>query len=421
LKQVLKYTAAFAKWLILSVLIGVVGGILGSVFHMSVDGVTLFRESNPYIIYFLPLGGVVIALMYKYFGAKKKVDTNRVIESVRHNKKITLVMIPLIFVSTVITHLLGGSAGREGAALQLGGSLGYNLGRLFKIKKNNMHIIVMTGMSALFAALFGTPVTAAVFSLEVTTVGIFHYAGLFPCITSSITALFVAQRFGLHPVRYTEIDFGTFSHEGVAKVILLSLVCAFASILFCVAIGGAEKVAKRYVPNKTVRAFAGGVLIVALTLAVGTYDYNGAGMHVIENALAGGARPEAFALKTVFTAITIAAGFKGGEIVPAFFVGSTLGCAVAPLLGLNPGFAAAIGFVCLFCAVVNCPMASLFLSLEVFGAEGFLYFAIACSVSYLMSGNFSLYKSQRFAYSKTEDDGSDDTDAEPGSVNSAAE
>ena len=189
MKQVLKYTAAFTKWLILSVLIGVVGGILGSVFHMSIDGVTLFRESNPYIMYFLPLGGVVIALMYKYFGAKKKVDTNRVIESVRHNKKITLVMIPLIFVSTVITHLLGGSAGREGAALQLGGSLGYNLGRLFKIKKSNIHIIVMTGMSALFAALFGTPVTAAVFSLEVTTVGIFHYAGLFPCITSSITAL----------------------------------------------------------------------------------------------------------------------------------------------------------------------------------------------------------------------------------------
>ncbi|MBQ7039772.1 MAG: chloride channel protein, partial [Clostridia bacterium] len=305
---------------------------------------------------------------------------------------------------TAITHLLGGSAGREGAAIQLGGSLGYNLGKLFHLNEKDMHIIVMSGMSCVFSALFGTPLTAAVFSLEVASVGIFHYAGLLPCIISSVVAYQISLAFGLAPVKFSNVLFEAVSLQGVIKVMVLSLLLALVSILFCTAIRKSEHYMKKFIKNPYIRAISGAVIIVILTALVGNQDYNGAGMGVIERAIGGSARPEAFLLIIIFTAITISAGFKGGEIVPTFFIGSTFGCVAGALLGLDAGFGAALGFVSLFCCVVNCPLASLVLSVEVFGAEGILYFAMAVAICYLMSGNGGLYGSQKIIYSKTDDE-----------------
>lgn len=396
------YLKTFIKMILIALAVGIIGGLTGSVFHICLDSVTNLRRSNNWIIFFLPLGGILITAMYQLFKNKGKMDTNRVIDSIRENEKIPLVMIPLIFISTVITHMLGGSAGREGAALQIGGGIGYNFGKALRLKENDMHIIVMAGMSAVFAALFGTPLTAAIFSLEVTTVGILNYAALLPCVISSITACSIAGAFGLSPVYFGSVLFETISAEIAIKVIFLGLIFSLISIIFCMSISRCEHYMNKFIKNCYLRAFTGGAIIVALTFAIGTFDYNGAGMDVINRAISGNAKPEAFILKILFTAITISAGFRGGEIVPSFFIGSTLGCIMAPVVNLDAGFCAALGFVALFCAVVNCPLASILLSIEVFGTDGILYFAIICSISYMMSGNYGIYKSQRISYSKAD-------------------
>ncbi len=398
----LSYCKVLIKWLLIATVVGIFGGVIGSIFHICIDYVTEYRTEYPILIYFLPLGAVLIAFLYHLVKNAGQLDTNRVLNSVKGDERVPTVMAPLIFVSTVITHLLGGSAGREGAALQLGGSIGYRLGKIFRLNEQDLHLVVMAGMSAVFSALFGTPLTALFFSLEVTTVGIIQYSGLIPCAISSLAASMIAKLFGLFPVHFSGISFPALSVITVGKVLLLALLCALVGILFYTAIHKCEHLGHRFLPNPYLRGLTGGLLIVLLTVLLKTYDYNGAGMDVITNAMSGQAKPEAFLLKIIFTAITIAAGLKGGEIVPAFFVGSTFGCIAGGLLGLNPGFGAAIGFIALFCSAVNCPVASLFLSFEVFGGEALLLFALACGVSYMMSGYGGLYKSQTFKCSKLE-------------------
>ncbi|MBQ8587983.1 MAG: chloride channel protein [Clostridia bacterium] len=366
---------------------------------MSIDFVTELRKDYTWILLLLPVGGIVITFMYSWCKSRYgKLDTNRVLDSVHGEEKVPLILLPLIFTASVITHLVGGSAGREGAALQLGGSIGYRIGKTIHLDKDDMHIIVMSGMSAVFAALFGTPLAAAVFALEVSSVGLMYYAALLPCVIASASAYGVSLFLGVEPVRFAPVVVESFSLGFGGGIFLLSVLCALVSILFCVCIKRVEHHADKL--NPYVRAAVGGVLLLAMTALLRTTDYNGAGMEVVERALHGNAHYAAFALKIIFTSVTIAAGFKGGEIVPAFFVGSTFGCVVAPVLGLDASLGAAVGFVALFCGVVNCPIASLMLALEVFGSDSVLMFAVVCAVSYTMSGNFGLYKSQKLLYSK---------------------
>ena len=379
---------------------GIIGGSLGCIFHILIDYATHFRMQNPRIILFLPAAGAFIALLYgicKRFG---KLDTNRIIKAVQDKESVPFVLVPLIFVSTVITHLFGGSAGREGAALQLGGGLGYRLGRIFRLGMHDTRIIIMTGMSAVFTALFGTPITASVFSIEVSSVGVMHYTAFYPCVLASLTAFEIQKVFGVSPVSFAGVITEEITLRFIGGVVGLAILCAMVSIVFCLAIKYSEKYSKKLLPNPYVRSLAGGALVVLFTLMLGTYDYNGAGMDVVARALGGEARPEAFLIKIILTAITIGAGFKGGEIVPAFFVGSTFGAVVSPMLGIDSAYGAAIGFVTLFCCVVNCPLASVMLAFEVFGGDSLIIFALCCAVSYILSGNYGLYKSQKIIYSK---------------------
>ena len=403
-KSLSEYVKSFIKWIVISIIVGCAGGIIGSVFHLSIDYVTEMRQKNLYIILLLPLGGIIITAMYNFFRSKGKIDTNCVIAAAQEDRKVPFVMMPLIFASTVITHFFGGSAGREGAALQLGGSLGYNIGRCFKLDEKDLHLIVMSGMSGVFSALFGTPLTATIFSLEVIAVGNIRYAGLVPCLVSALSAYGIAMLFGISSVRFEDIIIQAFSVESTIKVVILAALCAVISIVFCVAIKKSEHYAEKLLSNSYLKAFVGGLIVVVLTFLLNTTDYNGAGMDIISQAIHGNAKPEAFVLKIIFTAITISAGFKGGEIVPTFFIGSTFGCVMAPILGLDASFGAAIGFVALFCGMVNCPIASIILAMEVFGAESILLFALACGVTFMLSGNFSLYDSQRMVFSKIRDE-----------------
>ena len=282
----------------------------------------------------------------------------------------------------------------------MGGSISYTIGRLFRLNEKDMHLITLCGMSGLFAALFGTPLTATFFAMEVISVGLIYYSALIPCITSALIAYLISQFLGVAPVRYSFIDIPPLSGIVLLKISILAILCAGISVFFCLALHKSGSFMKFLIPNEYVRIITGGILIILLTLLVHTTAYNGAGMDVIEEALGGSAKPEAFLLKIIFTSITLAAGFKGGEIVPTFFIGSTFGSFVATILGLNPGFGAALGLVSIFCGVVNTPITSILLSIELFGSSGVLFFAISCSISNLLSGNYGLYHSQKLMYSK---------------------
>ena len=392
------YAAALLKWIVVGGLVGGVGRVVGALFHLGVNYATLVRLAHPWVLYLLPLGGLVIAGLYKLCKLEGK-GTNAVIESVHFGSDVPVLLVPLIFVSTVITHLCGGSAGREGAALQIGGGIGYRTGRLLHLGEKDLPLATLCGMSGVFSALFGTPLTATVFALEVISVGVLYYAGLVPCITAAMTGYLISLLLGVPPTRFT-VAMPALDAWTMLLVLVLAILCALVSILFCRGLHITEHLAARLVKNSYLRAAAGGVVIIALTLLLGTTDYNGAGMDVIQRALNGQANGWAWLLKLLFTAITIGCGFKGGEVVPSFFVGAAFGCWVGTLLGLSPAFAAAIGLVAVFCGAVNCPIASVVLSVEMFGAEGMLYFAMACAISYVLSGYCGLYSSQTILYSK---------------------
>lgn len=390
---------AFFKWIIIAGITGLIGGTVGSIFHLSVEFATQTRLEDPWIIYLLPFGGLIIVFLYKK-AMNEDPGTNLVINSIRTDGKVPFMMSPLIFIGTVITHLFGGSAGREGAALQLGGSIGSQIGNLIGLDEKDMHLITLCGMSGVFAALFGTPLTAAFFSMEVISIGIIYYSAFIPCIVSSLTAYGVSLYFGLEPVKFTLNVFPEVSLENIIKVMILGSLCAVVSIIFCEILHKSNNVLKKYISNSYMRVFIGGTAIVIMTLIIGSRDYNGAGMDIISSAVNGTARPEAFILKMIFTAITISVGYKGGEIVPTFFIGSTFGCVIGSFLGLDPCFGAAIGLAALFCGVVNTLITSVILSIELFGAGNIILFAIACGVSYMESGYYSLYTSQKIMYSK---------------------
>ena len=389
----------FIRWIILSVITGVIGGTVGSIFHLSVEFATKTRLEHPWILYLLPFGGVLIVFTYKKV-MKGDPGTNLVINSIRTDGKVPFLMSPLIFAGTVITHLFGGSAGREGAALQLGGSIGSQIGHFIGLDENDMHLITLCGMSSVFSALFGTPLTATFFAMEVISIGIMHYSAFVPCIVSSIVAYYISLRFNLAPVRFNLSVITEISTINIVKIIILGSLCAVVSIIFCSMLHKSDNISKKIISNAYVRVFIGGLIIVLLTVISGTRDYNGAGMDVILKAMNGTANPEAFILKMIFTSITICVGYKGGEIVPTFFIGSTFGCVMGKFLGLDPCFGAAVGFVAMFCGVVNTLITSIILSVEVFGAGNIVLFAIACGVSYMESGYYSLYSSQKIMYSK---------------------
>ena len=392
------YPAALIKWLAVGGLIGGIGGGIGSLFHIGVSYATRWRAAHPWVLYLLPLLGLIIVGLYRVTRVEGK-DTNAVIESVHFGKNVPVLLVPVIFLSTVLTHLGGGSAGREGAALQIGGGIGFETGRLLRMGEKDLPLATLCGMSAVFSALFGTPLTATVFAMEVISVGVFYYAGLVPCLTASLVGYLVSLLMGVPPTRFTVAaplpEAGT-----ILPVLVLAIGCALVSILFCRGLRETGRMAARLLPNPYWRAAIGGALIIGLTLLAGSTDYNGAGMELVERAVSGEANAWAWLLKLLFTAVTIGFGFKGGEVVPSFFVGACFGCVLGGLLGLPAGFGAAIGLVAVFCGVVNCPFASIFLSIELFGAGGLLYFAVACAVSYLLSGYCGLYSSQTILYSK---------------------
>lgn len=390
----------FCKWLVLASIVGVVVGGTGTLFHYAIAEATHLREHFTWLIFLLPVAGIIIVFMYHLLSPSEDISTNLVLESIRSSKHLPLIMAPLIFISTTLTHLVGGSSGREGAALQLGGSLSTFIGERFHLDDNDLRILTMCGMSAAFAALFRTPIGATIFSMEVVSVGVMYYVALVPCIISSLLGYAISGYFGVEATYYELELLSSFNLITLLQVVGLGILCAVLSIIFCKSLHIAHKLYAKFLKNPYLRIIIGSFIIIGLTLIIPSKDYLGAGMPTIENALYGQANYEAFALKLLFTALTLGAGFKGGEIVPSFFVGATFGAAFGPFLGLSSSFSASLGLIALFCGVTNCPMTAFILSTEMFGNQGSIYFMLIIAISYMLSGYSGLYTKQKMMYSK---------------------
>lgn len=390
----------FLKWVVISGIIGIAVGMVGTAFSYGMKAVTEVRQEHPMIILGLPLAGLVIVFLYRVTHRENDHGTNGVIAAVRSEEKLQVITAPLIFISTLLTHLCGGSAGREGAALQMGGSIGSGFGKLFRMNETDMHVAVMCGMSACFSALFGTPIAATFFSIEVVSVGVMYYSALVPCVFSSLIAVEIARFWGVEGEAMILSFVPELTAVATGKVALVAILCALVSICLCVTLHAVSEYAKKWLPNPYVRIFVVGIVIVAINLLLGTEDYLGAGMEVIERCMHGEVRPEAFLIKMLLTALTLGVGFKGGEIVPSFFIGATFGCLMGQLLGISPSLCAAVGMIAVFCGVTNSPITSLWIAVELFGIDAIYFILMGVAISYMLSGYYSLYHSQKILYSK---------------------
>ncbi len=397
MKETFYYARAFAVWVVMSAAVGAVCGVVGGAFAITVEEVTHLRQHVSWLPWLMPVAGLLIAGLYKLLKLPLSIGTDEIIKTVQTQGHVSIRMAPAIFLSTALTHLTGGSAGREGAALQLGGSIGVAMSRMAKPLNDNHRIFQLCGMAALFSALFGTPIAATIFVIEIIEIGKINDRALLPCLVSALTAKLVAVAIGAPAEAFplagalAEVSWLT-----LLQAAGVGLACGVVAILFCYAMHGAGRYLRRAIPNDFLRIAFGGATVALLAAGFGTADYQGSGMHVILSALQGHAAPEAFVMKILFTALTLGVGFKGGEIVPSFFVGATLGCTVAPLIGLDPALGAGIGIIAMFCGVTNGALASMALSVELFGAEYMPLFGIAVAVSYAMSGHVSLYHTQKF-------------------------
>ncbi|WP_408069727.1 chloride channel protein [Butyrivibrio sp. JL13D10] len=399
-KHQIRRFLATIKWLVLGIIVGVIIGAVGAAFFHGIRIVTEYRKMHSFMIYLLPFIGLLIVFLYRFSKEYEDTGTNLVITTISAGDHLPKRKIPLIFIATILTHMCGGSAGRESAALQLGGSIGHNFGETIGLDENDCKIITMCGMSAAFAALFGTPMAAAFLAMEIEAVGVMYYAALIPCVLSALVSSKVALYFGTVPDVFKVDIVPSFTIENAVKGGLLAVLCAFISILFCIVMKKSGELYKKYFKNPYVRIFVGGCLVVVLTLIVGNNNYNGAGMDIIELATEGKAPYPAFALKMLFTAVTMGAGYKGGEIVPALYIGATFGCLYSQIFGFNAALCSAIGMGALFCGITNCPISSLLLCFEMFGYNGMPYYLIAIALSYTFSGYYGVYGSQKIMYSK---------------------
>ena len=394
------YLKTFFKWTLLGLLLGLLGGVIGAAFHHALHFVTHLRTEHGWLLLLLPVAGIATIAIYRLLGQRNNRGTNEIIDAALEGKPVSPLVAPAIFLASTLTHLCGGSAGREGAALQLGGSTASMLARALKLSANDTTVAIMAGMSAVFAGLFGTPLTACLFTMEFESVGTIFSPALLPCFLAAYVASRVSGIMGVHAEVFPLDAAQAITWGNGWKFALLAVLISGLGIAMCWIFHKAEHLAKHKIPNAWVRIALGGAAVLLMTVAVGDQRYNGAGMDMALGAVAGNAQWQDFALKLLFTAVTLAAGFKGGEIVPTFCIGATFGCVMGALLGLEPGMAAALGLIGLFCCATNSPLASIVLSIEMFGSANLYLFALVCVICFVLSGNSGLYASQIIEFSK---------------------
>jgi len=379
------------NWVILVLIVGVAAGTLSAAFLTALNMATAFRDQHTWMLYLLPLAGLIIGLLYHHKGREVERGNNLVFDTV-HNPKdiIPFKMVPLVLTGTIVTHLFGGSAGREGTALQMAGATADQLHKPFNLNKEDRVILLIAGLSAGFASVFGTPWAGIVFGIEVLMLARVPVKAIFAATATAFIGAYVTELWGVGHTHYQISFIQPLSFRAIMYSAMAGVAFGVAAILFVRLTDAIAHLFKkiRYAP---LRPFIGGIIVVLLFLLPGTYKYAGLGIPTILDAFNHAAQSQDFALKILFTAITLGAGFKGGEVTPLFFIGATLGSALSLFLPLPVGLLAGMGFVAVFAGAAKTPLACCIMALELFGISCGIYVVIACIVSYFISGRHSIY------------------------------
>ncbi|MEP6747440.1 MAG: voltage-gated chloride channel family protein [Bacteroidota bacterium] len=407
------------KWTLLVIPVSFITGSLVALFLWLLDISIHFRWSHPWLLFFLPLAGIVIYFLYKLWGKNAEAGNNLIMDEIHTpGGGVPARMAPLVLITTVITHLFGGSAGREGTAVQIGGSMAAWIAKILKLSEADIKMLLMAGIAAGFGAVFGTPVAGAVFALEVLAIGSIKYDALIPCLIASVLADITCAAWGIHHTQY-HINYGgegklflSFFHIDLLlllKVIIAGALFGLTSYLFSTLSHGIKNYSKRLVKTEWLIPVIGGCIIILFTFLLGTQDYLSLGVtnpekdavSIVSCFQHGGANSFSWLWKLLFTAITLGTGFKGGEVTPLFFIGAALGNTIASLSGAPVDLMAGLGFIAVFAGATNTPIACTLMGVELFGGSNVCYYAVACFTAYYFSGHTGIYSAQRLAISKT--------------------
>jgi H+/Cl- antiporter ClcA len=402
IKESVKFKLSFLllKWIFISTLLGSIIGSVVAWFLISLDFVTEFREINSWIIYILPIGGLIIGLLYHYYGHNVLNGNNELLSAFHSTKKVVpFKMAPMIFLATLITHLFGGSAGREGTAVQIGGAISNQFTKTFKLNEHDHKILILIGISAGFSAVFGTPLAGAVFALEVLMIGRLSYEALVPSFLTAIIANYICSLWGVEHTAYTITDIPNINFLFLLCAILSGILFGLTANFFSTITHSISSFITKKIKYPPLRPFLGGIFIVVFVMVFNGFKFIGLGIPTILQSFDHQLFPHFFLIKLLLTAFTLGVGFKGGEVTPLFFIGATLGSSLSLVLPLPVGLLAAMGFVAVFAGASNTPIACIILGMELFGTESGIYIALACIMAYLFSGQ-GIYKAQLVGTSK---------------------
>ncbi|MEY3990927.1 MAG: hypothetical protein RI985_2008, partial [Chloroflexota bacterium] len=387
----------FIRQLIAALIIGILAGGASALFLVSLSAISTLSATYSWLLYGLPVAGIAVAWLYQYIGHTANAGNNLIIDAIHqpHTTTVPLRMLPLILITTLLTHLFGGSAGREGTAVQMGGSIAGTLARWLKLDPRDTSVLLLMGISAGFGSVFGTPVAGAIFALEVLVRGQIRYGALLMVVIAAVVGDQTVRLLHVPHAHYHVSHIPPLTLGLIGQLVGAGLVFAAVSVLFVVLLHTIDSLSKKHLAHPLFRVCTGGVVVVGVTLLLGTRAYNGLSLPLLADAFAGGVPTWAFAAKLMLTALTLGFGFKGGEVTPLFVIGATAGSSVGLLMGVEPTFMAALGFVAVFAAATNTPLACIMMGIELFGGAMIVPLTIVTVVAYASAGPHGIYGSQR--------------------------